>query len=144
MPLTCQPVVDATGSRFFTRVSFRPMADRSASMPHGRAARPVDDTVAKMLAAEPRGEAMLARLKRFRDDVMLSKLRLLAMIRELKETRHRKRGGCQNIDVDERDLKPGNEILRLREIEQASDDAPDRAVRSASFALYPFAGASAR
>ena len=48
-------------------------------------ARPVDDSVAKMLAAEPRGEAMLARLKSFRNDVMLSKLRLLAMIRELKE-----------------------------------------------------------
>jgi hypothetical protein len=46
---------------------------------------PVDESVAKMLAAEPRGEAMLARLKRFRNDVMLSKLRLLAMIRELKE-----------------------------------------------------------
>ena len=46
---------------------------------------PVDDSVAKMLAAEPRGEAMLARLKSFRNDVMLSKLRLLAMIRELKE-----------------------------------------------------------
>ena len=48
-------------------------------------ARPVDESVAKMLAAEPRGEAMLARLKCFRNDVMLSKLRLLAMIRELKE-----------------------------------------------------------
>jgi hypothetical protein len=47
--------------------------------------RPVDDSVAKLLAAEPRGEAMLARLKSFRNDVMLSKLRLLAMIRELKE-----------------------------------------------------------
>src|SRR6185312_228689 len=30
-------------------------------------ARPVDESVAKMLAAEPRGEAMLARLKRFRN-----------------------------------------------------------------------------
>jgi hypothetical protein len=48
-------------------------------------ARPVDESVAKMLAAEPRGEPMLARLKCFRNDVMLSKLRLLAMIRELKE-----------------------------------------------------------
>jgi SAM-dependent methyltransferase len=48
-------------------------------------ARPVAESVAKMLAAEPRGEAMLARLKQFRNDVMLSKLRLLAMIRELKE-----------------------------------------------------------
>ena len=48
-------------------------------------ARPVNGSVASMLAAEPRGEAMLARLKAFRNDVMLSKLRLLAMIRELKE-----------------------------------------------------------
>ena len=50
-----------------------------------KGARTVQDSVAKILAAEPRGEAMLARLKRFRDDVMLSKLRLLAIIRELKE-----------------------------------------------------------
>src|SRR5438552_3203950 len=50
-----------------------------------KGARPVHDSVAKMLAAEPRGEAMLARLKRFRDEVMLSKLRLLAIIREFKE-----------------------------------------------------------
>src|SRR5262245_36601686 len=48
-------------------------------------AHPVQESVAKMLAAEPRGEAMLARLKAFGNDVMLSKLRLLAMIRELKE-----------------------------------------------------------
>ena len=47
--------------------------------------RPVNDSVAQMVAAEPRGEAMLARLKSFRADVMLSKLRLLAMIRDLKE-----------------------------------------------------------
>ena len=47
--------------------------------------RPVNSSVAKMLAAEPRGETMLARLKAFRNDVMLSKLRLLAMIRDLKE-----------------------------------------------------------
>jgi hypothetical protein len=39
-----------------------------------------------MLAAEPRGEAMLARLDAFRREVMLSKLRLLAMIRDLKES----------------------------------------------------------
>jgi C-methyltransferase-like protein/putative zinc binding protein/methyltransferase family protein len=45
----------------------------------------VRDSVAKMLASEPRGEAMLARLHAFRNDVMLSKLRLLAMIRDLKE-----------------------------------------------------------
>ncbi len=51
-----------------------------------RGVQPVSDSVAKMLAAEPRGEAMRARLERFRDDVMLSKLRLLAMIRDFKET----------------------------------------------------------
>jgi C-methyltransferase C-terminal domain/Methyltransferase domain/Putative zinc binding domain len=50
-----------------------------------RGTRKVNDSVAQMLAAEPRGEAMLVRLKTFRDDVMLSKLRLLAMIRDLKE-----------------------------------------------------------
>ena len=50
-----------------------------------RGTRKVNDSVATMLAAEPRGEAMLARLNAFRDEVMLSKLRLLAMIRDLKE-----------------------------------------------------------
>jgi SAM-dependent methyltransferase len=48
-------------------------------------AQPVDDSVGRMRAAEPRGEAMLARLAAFREQVMLSKLRLLAMIREFKE-----------------------------------------------------------
>jgi hypothetical protein len=47
--------------------------------------QPVQPSVAKMLAAEPRGEAMRKRLDAFRNDVMLSKLRLLAMIRDLKE-----------------------------------------------------------
>ncbi len=46
---------------------------------------PVKDSVAQMLAAEPRGEAMAKRLVQFRDDVVLSKLRLLSMIRDLKE-----------------------------------------------------------
>ena len=50
-----------------------------------RGARPVSDSVGRMLAAEPRGEAMRQRLRAFRDDVLLSKLRLLAMIRDLKE-----------------------------------------------------------
>jgi SAM-dependent methyltransferase len=50
-----------------------------------RGARPVNDSVADMIAGEPRGEAMRERLKAFRTDVMLSKLRLLAMIRDLKE-----------------------------------------------------------
>ena len=38
-----------------------------------------------MLAEEPRGAAMLKRLDAFRADVILSKLRLLSMLRELKE-----------------------------------------------------------
>ena len=50
-----------------------------------RGVRPVSDSVGRMLAAEPRGEAMRQRLRAFRDDVLLSKLRLLAMIRDLKE-----------------------------------------------------------
>ena len=48
--------------------------------------RPARPEVAAMLAAEPRGDAMRARLAAFRKDVMLSKLRLLAMMRELKES----------------------------------------------------------
>jgi hypothetical protein len=47
--------------------------------------RPVGESVAEMLAAEPHGEAMTARLAAFREQVMLSKLRLLAMLRDLKE-----------------------------------------------------------
>jgi C-methyltransferase C-terminal domain/Methyltransferase domain len=50
-----------------------------------RGERAVNGSVAAMLAAEPRGEALRARLDVFRREVMLSKLRLLAMIRELKE-----------------------------------------------------------
>src|SRR5258705_10623474 len=42
-------------------------------------ARPVNGSVASMLAAEPRGGAMLARLKAFHNDGMLSKLRPLAI-----------------------------------------------------------------
>jgi hypothetical protein len=38
-----------------------------------------------MLSAEPRGEAMAKRLKDFKRDVLLSKLRLLSMLRDLKE-----------------------------------------------------------
>jgi hypothetical protein len=51
-----------------------------------RGVRPASAAVASMLAAEPRGEAMRARLEAFRAEVMLSKLRLLAMLRELKES----------------------------------------------------------
>ena len=50
-----------------------------------RDVRPVNASVAQMLAGEPRGEAMRARLDKFRNEVMLSKLRLLAMLRDLKE-----------------------------------------------------------
>ncbi len=46
---------------------------------------PVQESVAQMLAAEPRGDAMAKRLAAFRNDVVLSKLRLLSMIRDLKE-----------------------------------------------------------
>ena len=53
------------------------------------AARPgtysVRESVRQMLSAEPRGEAMAKRLISFRRDVVLSKLRLLAMLRNLKE-----------------------------------------------------------
>ena len=38
-----------------------------------------------MLAAEPRGDAMTKRLDSFRSEVILSKLRLIAMLRDLKE-----------------------------------------------------------
>ena len=47
--------------------------------------RPVQPSVKQMLDAEPTGAAMRKRLARFRDDVMLSKLRLHALIREVKE-----------------------------------------------------------
>jgi len=50
-----------------------------------RGVRPVQDSVAKMLAGEPRSGAMLARLRTFRNDVMLSKLRLLGIIHDLEE-----------------------------------------------------------
>ncbi len=42
-----------------------------------------------MLAAEPRGEAMAKRLAAFRDEVVLSKLRLLSLLRDLKENGER-------------------------------------------------------
>ena len=50
---------------------------------HG--AHTVQDGVRRMLSAEPRGEAMAKRLAAFRHDVILSKLRLLSMLRDLKE-----------------------------------------------------------
>lgn len=45
----------------------------------------VQDSVAKMLAAEPRGEALAKRLKQFKHDVLMTKLRLLSLLRDLKE-----------------------------------------------------------
>lgn len=50
---------------------------------HG--AHMVQDSVRRMLATEPRGEALSKRLADFKRDVMLSKLRLLSMLRDLKE-----------------------------------------------------------
>jgi len=50
---------------------------------HG--AHTVQDSVRRMLATEPRGDAMAKRLDAFRHDVVLSKLRLLSMLNELKE-----------------------------------------------------------
>jgi C-methyltransferase C-terminal domain/Methyltransferase domain/Putative zinc binding domain len=52
----------------------------------------VQDSVRHMLAAEPRGEALVKRLAAFRRDVVLSKLRLLSMLRELKEKGQRVAG----------------------------------------------------
>jgi hypothetical protein len=50
-----------------------------------RGTHPVQDSVRRMLAAEPRGDAMAKCLDTFRNEVILSKLRLLSMVRELKE-----------------------------------------------------------
>jgi hypothetical protein len=50
-----------------------------------RGTRAVQESVARMLDAEPRGDALVKRLADFARDVMLSKLRLLSMLRELKE-----------------------------------------------------------
>ena len=45
----------------------------------------VHSSVGQLLASEPTGDVMLARLKQFRQDVILSKLRLLSMLRDIKE-----------------------------------------------------------
>ena len=50
-----------------------------------RGTHTVQASVERMLAAEPRGPAMSERLTQFRRDVVLSKLRLMAMLREIKE-----------------------------------------------------------
>lgn len=50
-----------------------------------RGAYPVQDSVQRMLAGEPRGAAMVERLASFRRDVVLSKLRLMSLLRDVKE-----------------------------------------------------------
>jgi hypothetical protein len=50
-----------------------------------KGARPVQPSVRELLASEPTGEAMRKRLAAFRDNVILSKLRLYALIRDIKE-----------------------------------------------------------
>ena len=50
-----------------------------------RGTHTAQDSVSRMVSAEPRGEAMVKRLGSFRRDVVLSKLRLLSMLRDLKE-----------------------------------------------------------
>ena len=50
-----------------------------------RGAHAVQESVARVLATEPRGDAMVKRLATFRSEVILSKLRLLSMLRDLKE-----------------------------------------------------------
>ncbi|SHN82300.1 class I SAM-dependent methyltransferase [Bradyrhizobium erythrophlei] len=50
-----------------------------------RGTRPVQDSVKRMLDAEPHGDAMRQRLRTFRYDVMMSKLRLYEMISGIKE-----------------------------------------------------------
>jgi len=50
-----------------------------------RGVHEVRDSVGRMLDGEPRGGAMVQRLISFRHDVVLSKLHLLAMLRDLKE-----------------------------------------------------------
>ena len=50
-----------------------------------RGTHDVNPSVKQMLAGEPHGAAMRLRLAAFRDAVMLSKLRLLSMIRDIKE-----------------------------------------------------------
>ena len=47
--------------------------------------RPIEASIKQMLDGEPRGDAMRKRLDQFRDEVMLSKLRLHALIRDVKE-----------------------------------------------------------
>jgi 2-polyprenyl-3-methyl-5-hydroxy-6-metoxy-1,4-benzoquinol methylase len=50
-----------------------------------RGTHAVQESVARILATEPHGDAMVKRLAAFRSEVILSKLRLLSMLRDLKE-----------------------------------------------------------
>jgi hypothetical protein len=50
-----------------------------------KSTRSVQPSVKQMLDAEPHGDAMRQQLKKFRDEVMLSKLRLHTLIRDVKE-----------------------------------------------------------
>jgi hypothetical protein len=50
-----------------------------------RGSHAVQESVGRMLASEPHGEAMAKRLASFRRDVVLSKLRLMSLLREMKE-----------------------------------------------------------
>ena len=50
-----------------------------------RGTHTVEESVGRMLDNEPRGDAMVGRLDKFKNDVILSKLRLLSMLRDLKE-----------------------------------------------------------
>jgi hypothetical protein len=47
--------------------------------------RPVMASVAAMLGSEPAGDAMIERLARFRHDVLLTKLGLMAILKDIKE-----------------------------------------------------------
>ncbi len=74
-----------TGSKCSTPGRSRPTAARSASMRRARARGRCSRACRQMLDAEPKGDAMRKRLGQFRNDVMLSKLRLHALIRDVKE-----------------------------------------------------------
>jgi SAM-dependent methyltransferase len=50
-----------------------------------RGTHTVQDSMPRMLATEPHGEALSSRLAAFRRDVVLSKLRLMSLLREVKE-----------------------------------------------------------
>jgi hypothetical protein len=50
-----------------------------------RGTEPIRPSVNQIIDSEPQGDAMRSRLAAFRTDVMLSKLRLLALVRDVKE-----------------------------------------------------------